>query len=181
MALALSGLAGPLLGVLYGAEFTVAAPILILLAWSAATSWLYAPLAVALQARGLERRWLAGLAGGLAMNAVGNLWAIPRWGAVGAAGATLASEVALLGFGAILVGYELGMLPSVRPVLVGLGATAVGGAVLWVLQAVGAAPATLAALILYGGLLSLFRIVTAEDAAMVIGWVRTAVPGSSHG
>jgi len=181
MALAFSGLAGPLLRVLYGTEFAAAAPILILLAWSAAANWLYAPLGVALQARGRERWWLASLAGGLALNAGGNLWAIPRWGAFGAAAATLASEVALLSFGAVLVRRELGVLPSLRAVLVGLGATAAGGAVLWVLGAVGAVPATLAALLVYGGLLSLFRIVTAEDAALVIGWVRQAAPGWPRG
>jgi O-antigen/teichoic acid export membrane protein len=181
MALAFSGLAGPLLRVLYGVEFAGATPILILLAWSAAANWLYAPLGVALQARGQERWWLASLAGGLALNAAANLWAIPRLGAFGAAAATLASEVALLGFGAVLVRRKLGILPSLRAVLVGLGATAAGGAVLWVLGAVGAVPATLAALIVYGGLLSLFRVVTAEDAVRVIGWVRQAAPGWSRG
>ena len=181
MALAFSGLAGPLLRVLYGVEFAAAAPILILLAWSAAANWLYAPLGVALQARGQERWWLASLAGGLALNAAANLWAIPRLGAFGAAAATLASEVALLSFGAVLVRRKLGILPSLRAVLVGLGATAAGGAVLWVLGAVGAVPATLAALLVYGGLLSLFRVVTAEDAIRVIGWVRQAAPGWSRG
>lgn len=181
MALAFSGLAGPLLRVLYGQEFTAAAPILVLLAWSAAANWLYAPLGIALQARGQERWWLASLGGALALNAAGNLWAIPRWGAVGAAGATLASELALLGFGAFLVGRTLGVLPSCRRVLVGLGATATGGAVLWVLEAVGPVPATLAALTVYGSLLILFRIVTSEDAAMVIGWVRQAASGPSGG
>jgi O-antigen/teichoic acid export membrane protein len=181
MALAFSGLAGPLLRVLYGVEFAGAAPILILLAWSAAANWLYAPLGVALQARGHERWWLASLAGGLALNAAANLWAIPRLGAFGAAAATLASEVALLSFGAVLVRRKLGILPSLRAVLVGLGATAAGGAVLGVLGAVGAVPATLAALLVYGGLLSLFRVVTAEDAVRVIGWVRQAASGPSHG
>lgn len=181
MALAFSGLAAPLLRILYGQEFAAAATILILLAWSAAANWLYAPLGVALQARGWERWWLAGLLAALGLNAAGNLWAIPRWGAVGAAGATLASELALLGFGAFLVRRMLGVLPSCRPVLVGLGATAAGGAALWVLGAAGPVPATLAALTVYGSLLILFRIVTSEDAALVIGWVRQAASGPSRG
>jgi O-antigen/teichoic acid export membrane protein len=181
MALAIGGLAGPMLRVLYGTEFTAAAPILVLLGWSAAANWLYAPLGVALQARGRERWWLVSLAGGLALNAGGNLWAIPRWGALGAGAATLASEVALLGFGAVLVQRELGILPSVRPILVGLGATAAGGAVLWGLRAAGPVPATLAALTVYGCLLIVFRVVTAEDAATIMGWVRAAAPGSSRG
>lgn len=181
MALALSGLAHPLLYVLYGAEFVAAAPILTLLAWSAAANWLYAPLGVAVQASGQERWWLLSLAGALALNAIGNLWAIPRWGALGAAGATLASEVALLGVGVLLVERKLGILPSFRPVLVGLGATAAGAATLWLLGALGPVAATLAALTVYGGLLIFFRIVTIADAASVIGWVRQAASGSSRG
>lgn len=181
MALAFSGLAGPLLRVLYGAEFIAAAPVLAILAWSAAANWLYAPLGVALQARGQERWWLLSLTGGLVVNAVGNLWAIPRWGALGAAGATLASEVALLVAGGLLVERRLGILPCSRSVFVGLGATAASGAVLWALAAVGSVPATLAALLVYGGLLVLFRLVTAEDAATVIGWVRQVPSGSFRG
>ncbi|MCI0370928.1 MAG: oligosaccharide flippase family protein [candidate division NC10 bacterium] len=181
MALTFSGLAGPLLRVLYGAEFAVAAPILVLLAWSAAANWLYAPLGAALQARGQELWWLASLGGGLALNAAGNLWAIPLWGAVGAAAATLASEAALVGLGAFLMSRKLGILPPVRPVLVGLGATAAGGAVLWMLGDVGSVPATLVALLVYGGFLILFRIITVEDAAIVVRWVRQAAPGWSRG
>ena len=177
MALALTGLAAPLLGALYGNEYRAAAPILAVLSWSAAVSWLYASLGVALQARGYERHWLLSLAGGLALNMALNLWAIPRWGALGAAGATLASEVALLGFGLVLAGRKLGILPSLRPVLVGLGATVVAGAVLWGLRDAGAVPVTLAALVVYAGPLISLGIVTREDATMVLGWIRDAVPG----
>lgn len=181
MALALGGFAGLLLQVLYGEEFSAAAPILVLLAWSAAANWLYAPLGVALQARGKERWWLRSLAGAFVLNAAANFWAIPRWGAVGAAAATLLSEVVLLGMGAVLVRRELGMRLSRRPALVALGATAVGGAALWLFGGVGGVPATLAALMLYTGFLLVFRIVTSEDAALVVGWVRQATPGWSRG
>src|SRR5437870_6571960 len=59
MALTFSGLAGPLLQLLYGSVYVAAAPVLVVLAWSAAVNWLYSPLGVTLQARGYERRWLA--------------------------------------------------------------------------------------------------------------------------
>jgi O-antigen/teichoic acid export membrane protein len=181
MALTFSGLAGSLLRVLYGDEFTAAAPILILLAWSALANWLYAPLGVSLQARGQERWWLISLVGALALNAAGNLLAIPRWGAIGAAGTTLASEIALVGMGTFLVGTKLGILPSPRPVVVALGATVGGAATLWALASVGAVAATLSALIVYGSLLMLFGVVTTEDAALVIGWVRQGATGSPRG
>ena len=181
MALIFTGLAGPLLQVLYGSEFTPAAPILIVLAWSAAANWLYAPLGVALQARGREHWWLAGLGGGLVVNLLGNLWGIPHWGAVGAAMATLVSEVALLGFATVLILREVPLLPSLRPVLGGPVATAAGVFVLLILKGIGPIPATLVALFVYCGLLALFRIITVGDIAMVLEWIRQAVFGMSRG
>lgn len=174
MALALTGLAGPLLHALYGAEFTAAAPILAVLAWSAAANWLYAPLSVALQARGHEGAWLGCLTAALAVNALGNLWAIPRWEALGAAGATLLSEVVLVGLGALLVWRRLGTAAPLRPVATSLGGGAVGLGVWWALAPAGPVTATLAALAVQAALLGLARIVTAEDVASVIGWVRQA-------
>jgi O-antigen/teichoic acid export membrane protein len=181
MALTFSGLAGLLLQTLYGAEFAAAAPILVILAWSAAANWLYAPLSITLQARGWEHWWLAGLLGGLALNFFGNLWGIPRWGAVGAALATLVSEVALLGFATVLILRELTSFPSFRPALGGLAATVAGVFVLVVLKEIGPIPATLGALVVYCGLLALFRIITVGDIAIVLGWVRQAVFGMSRG
>jgi O-antigen/teichoic acid export membrane protein len=180
MALIFTGLAGPLLQVLYGAEFTPAAPILIVLAWSAAANWLYAPLGVALQARGWEHWWLAGLGGGLIVNLLGNLWGIPRWGAVGAAMATLASELAILGFAAVLIRRELTARLSFKPVLGGLAASVAGGVVLWwLLRENGPILATLVSLLVYSGFMVFLRIISAKDIAMVLGWVRQAVvPGA---
>jgi PST family polysaccharide transporter len=180
MALIFTGLAGPLLQVLYGAEFTPAAPILIVLAWSAAANWLYAPLGVALQARGWEHWWLAGLGGGLIVNLLGNLWGIPRWGAVGAAMATLASELAILGFAAVLNRRELTTRLSFKPVLGGLAASVAGGVVLWwLLRENGPILATLVSLLVYSGFMVFLRIISAKDIAMVLGWVRQAVvPGA---
>ncbi|MBI3454366.1 MAG: polysaccharide biosynthesis protein [Candidatus Rokubacteria bacterium] len=176
LALTLSGLAGPLLQAAYGADFAAAAPVLTLLIWSVAANWLYAPLAVALQARGYERLWLGALTAGLVVNAAGNLWAIPRWGAVGAAAATLASELTLLAVGAVLVGRALRLTPAGRPLWIRLGATLAGSALLWGTSGAGPLPSTLAALAVYGGLLVLFRVVTGDDVTMVIGWVRQATP-----
>jgi O-antigen/teichoic acid export membrane protein len=181
MALILSGLAGPLLQSLYGSEYVAAAPIFVVLAWSAAVNWLYAPLGIALQARGQERWWLACLMCALLLNAAGNFLAIPRWGALGAAAATLASEVVLLVLGAVLAGKTLGMLPPLRPVLVGLNASIMGGGALWLLYGGGVWLATFAALIIYGSILVVFRVVYVEDAAMLISWVREVVPKWSHG
>ncbi len=181
LALILSGLAGPLLIGLYGSEYAAAAPILIILAWSAAANWLYAPLGVALQARGRERWWLAVLGCGLSINLLGNLWGIPRWGAVGAAAATLASELAVFAVAAVLIRRELPVVFSFKPVLLGMTAAAAGGAVLWALKGSGPVLTTIGALIVYGGLLVLFRLVTVQDIALVRGWVREAAWGGTRG
>jgi O-antigen/teichoic acid export membrane protein len=175
MALIFSGLAAPLLQTLYGDEFAPAAPILIMLAWSAAANWLYAPLGVVLQARGWEHWWLAGLGGGLVVNFLLNLWSIPRWGAIGAAAATLISEAGLLGFATVLILRELSHLPSFRPVLGGLAASVAGGGSLWwLLREIGPIPATLGAFVVYCGLLVLLRIVTFQNVATAMGWIRQA-------
>jgi O-antigen/teichoic acid export membrane protein len=181
MALIFSGLAAPLLQTLYGDEFAPAAPILIMLAWSAAANWLYAPLGVVLQARGWEHWWLAGLGGGLVVNLLGNLWGIPHWGAVGAAMATLASELAILGFATLLIRRELALVSSFKPVLGGLAASVAGGVVLWLLRDSGPFFATLTSLLVYSSLLVFFQIVTTKDVAMVVGWIRQAVWGEAHG
>jgi PST family polysaccharide transporter len=176
MALTFSGLAAPLLHLLFGAEYAAAAPILVILAWSAAANWLYAPLGTALQARGHERLWLASLILGTVVNAMGNLWAIPRWGGVGAAGATLASEVALLALGGWFVWRKLSILPSGRFILAGLAATGVGALVLGFLRGpAGSLLATGAGLFAYGAVAFLFRIVTLEDVSLVTAWIREAV------
>ena len=178
VALVFSGLAGPFLTVLYGVEFSAAAPLLILLVWSAAAYWLYLPLGTALQARGKEKSWLISLTVGLVLNVVCNIFAIPRWGAVGAATATLASELALVGIGVVLVKRMLGVSPYLRPICVILSATALGGAtLLLLLGALGPYIAVLLALTLYAGILILFRLVTAEDVSLVMGWVQQSVPG----
>lgn len=181
IALILSGLASPLLLILYGNEYAAAAPILVILAWSAAANWLYAPLGVALQARGGERWWLAVLGCGLVINLLGNLWGIPRWGAVGAAAATLVSEIAVLCIAAVLVRRGLSVIFSFKPVLVGIASATTGGAVLWLLRGSGPLLATLASLLVYGSLLAFFQLVTTKDVAMVVGWVRQAVGGEVRG
>jgi len=179
VALALSGLAAPILGLLYGSEYEAAAPLLVLLAWSAAANWLYAPLAVALQARRREGWWMASLIGALAVNAAGNLWMIPRWGALGAAAATLVSECVLVALGTGLLASRLRIRPAWRTAAGGLAATAAGCVALWI---GGGGPAgTALALAAYAVPLLLLRVVTAEDGQLVLGWIRQITPRAARG
>lgn len=182
MALTATGLAEPLLRLLFGSEYAPAAPILGILAWSAAANWLYTPLAISLQARGQERYWLVALLAGLCLNAAGNLWAIPKWGGVGAATATLVSEVALLGLGAFFMRRQLSISPHWRAVAPLLCAATVGACCLGTLRlfAFGPVIATLAALCLYGILLVGLSVIRREDMAMIAGWTRQAVFGETR-
>ncbi len=175
-----TGLAIPILRLLFGDTFAPAAPILIVLAWSAVANWLYAPLGISLQARGYERAWLYCSLFGLALNAAANWWAIPRWGGIGAATATLASEIGLLTLGVALVSRKLAILPPARPVLLSVSATAAAVAALVAMSGLGAIGATGGALLVYGSLVVLFRIVTIQDAARVMGWVRQAIAGGAR-
>jgi O-antigen/teichoic acid export membrane protein len=174
VALALGGLAAPILQALYGPGYESAAPLLVVLAWSAAANWLYAPLAAALQARRRERAWLAGLIGALLLNAAANLWMIPRWGATGAAWATLLSEAALVAVGATLAAWRLRILPPLRPVLGGLVATVAGSVALWLSG--GGPLGTALALGAYVIPLLLLRVVTLADGSVVLGWIRDLTP-----
>jgi len=173
VALTLSGLAGPVLQLLYGVEYVAAAPILAVLAWSVVANWLYMPLGTALQARGQERWWLASMVGALLLNGAVNFWAIPRWGGIGAAVATLVSEAALLAAGVLLVGRSLGMVSPLRPIAIGFGATVSSGAVLWVLQGEGTLAGTATALAVYVGFLIGCKGITADDARFVFGLFRS--------
>lgn len=181
MALALCGLAEPLLILLYGEPFRAAAPILMVLALSAAAHWFYAPLAMALQARGRERIWLRAMVGALALNAAGNIWAIPRWGALGAAGATLASELVLVLIGLALAWRLLALPVPLRSGLVVLAATGMGWAALTHAEIYGALAATAAGLVTYGAVLVACRIVRKDDVVTASGWVRDAVAGGERG
>ncbi len=177
MTLFFSGMAGSLLGLLYGPEFAEASPVMVVLVWSAAANWLYAPLSMALQAKGKERWWLGVLLSGLVLNAGGNLWAIPRYGALGAAGATLVSEVAILLAATSLTCLYFRSLPPLWPVGIGSMATVASGAILYLgYPRLGPLTATLIAIVVYIAVLLIFRVVRREDARTILGWIGDAAP-----
>ena len=177
LALSLSGLAEPLLVWTYGPEFRDAAPILVILAWAIVFNWLYAPLGTAFQGRGYERVWFVTLAVGLALNIGANTWAIPQWGAMGAAGATLFSEIGILLMAVLLFMRKFPVDLPLKSLMIGIGATATGWAVLQGLAPWGAVPATVLSVLAFCGLLITLRYLTKEDAVAVGGWFRQAVGG----
>ncbi len=97
LALAVSALAGPLLALLYGQSFSTAAPLLVVLIWTAvpyAWSRYHACLLVATDR---QRADLAINAALLVLNVALNLTLIPRYGARGAAAVTLVTALVYSG------------------------------------------------------------------------------------
>lgn len=181
MAIVSTGLAGPIIQALYGSTYTTAAPIFALLAWSAAANWLYVPASMVLQARNQEHCWMACLVMGLILNGGANLLLIPRWGAFGAAVATVISETALLLAGVMILWRKMGIHLHLLPLLGSLGSTTVSVATLWALWGQGSVTATSTAFAAYCVSVLLFRIITLADVRLVIGWMRAATIGERQG
>jgi PST family polysaccharide transporter len=104
--------AAPAIQLFYGKEFLATASLLIVLIWSEVPIFFSAVLGSALIAKGLQRHVPIPAMLGAVVNVLLNLWAIPRYGALGASWATVIS-------------YSIGtfyilLIPEVRP-LVALG------------------------------------------------------------
>ena len=180
MAFVIGGLSQPLIELLFGVEYAAAAVMLTILAWSAAANWLYTPIGIALQARGGERMWMSGLAGALLLNAALNLWAIPRWGGLGAAVSTLICEILLLLASNVMMRRTFGTSLSIQDAPVCAGASIAGFFVLVGLHDAGAVSATLGALIVYGATLWVFRVATVADILKLVGRFRETVQGHAR-
>ncbi len=98
-----------LLGI-FGEEFEVAAPSLTWLLGAAVAVHIGAPLLTAVVAAGRGRSVLVAAATGLLLNVGGNAWLIPAYGMEGAAMATLATELWIVGMSlaALLRAQQLG-------------------------------------------------------------------------
>ena len=103
--------AGDLLRVVFGADFEVAADSLRWLLAAAAVVYAGSVLLTAVIAAGRSTAVLAIAAGGLALNALGNLWLVPLRGGEGAAMATVATEL-LVTLASLHVLARAGQRPS---------------------------------------------------------------------
>lgn len=77
----------------YGAEFTAAGPILAVHIWSSIFVFLGVARGQWLVNEGLQKFYLGATLAGAVSNVLLNLWFIPRWGGLGAAWATVASQM----------------------------------------------------------------------------------------
>ncbi len=90
-------LAEPLMGLAWGADYRIpsAVPFAVLI-WSVFTVFVNVPYATILLATGGERRYLVVVSSGAVVNVLGNLFLIPRHGLLGAATATMISELVVV-------------------------------------------------------------------------------------
>lgn len=164
--------AEPLLGLLYGAEFRASAPLLTILVWAQPVVFLATAVANANMVRSHPSYNLLATAVGAATNVGLNLLLIPRWGAAGAAWATLCS--CLLGWVVTLlvpVTTRPLVLSALRIFLPGgvLALAAVGSAIFLRLSPPLAVPLSLA---VYGLGLWTLGIVRAEDVRWAARMIR---------
>lgn len=101
-------LAKPMLGLLYGEAFLTAVPVLRILAFQPPLSYLGTVRNIWILAEGKYQRLPVINLLGLGVNGMMNVLLIPRWGACGAAAATVVTQF----FTNVLVGF---LLPDIRP------------------------------------------------------------------
>ena len=176
MALAVAGMSHWILALLFGIEYAAADSTLAILIWTAAANWLYSPLSQALQAQGMERWWLLVLTLALLINLAGNLWAIPRWWADGAAVVRLTSDLFLLAAAALLVRQKLAIALPWAKIGKVLLAIALGIAMLRLAPVTGSLMATLGALAAYFAALLLLRVIHLTDIDRLAEWMAAAIP-----
>lgn len=105
----LATFAGPVIGILFGPAFQPAVPVLVVLSFCLLPMFLNSQFAQILSARNRQWRWTGIMAVGTIINIALNLIAIPLavhyWdnGALGAAGAMLATEVVMTVYGMVIL------------------------------------------------------------------------------
>lgn len=150
-------LAGPVIGLLFGPSYGDAAPVLQVLSWSAMLVVLRVTLRQALAASGHQRLDLVCAASATSVNVGLNLLLIPLFGILGAAVATLLSELlwvsAAIAASARIIPAPVILMQLARPLAAGvvMAATFLLTAGLpWLLQAPIAGAAYLSALLVLG-------------------------------
>ncbi|HUF94369.1 MAG TPA: flippase [Candidatus Limnocylindria bacterium] len=160
-------LAPLLVGVLFGDAFADSAPLLRVLIWATLPLFWVSVANHALIAA--DRVWplVAVYAASAALNVIANLLLIPRFGAAGAAAATLACEWLNLAAVVVLVRSAFGVSLSWAGLWRYAGAAALMLAGVWVFREAGLAAAVVAGAALYGGALwALGYLGSADHVAM---------------
>ena len=168
--------AKPIVALLYGAEFSPAAPLLAVLIWSEFAVFFGSVVVNALLAGNLQQFLLFPTAVGAGANVLLNLFLIPRYGALGAAWATLISYS--LAWAAVLLAFARtrsliwqGLRRAAPPVLLSLAVSVAA------LRLAAPAPAKVViALTLYTAGVWGLRMIRREDLEYARGVLASAWP-----
>jgi len=164
-------LAEPLIDRLYGEGFGRSADVLAVIIWMCPMGALSVVAAALL--RGARREaWLTGVSGTcLVINVVLNLWAIPRYGVMGAAWVTVVTEaINVVALMCVVLAVRLAPWPRF-PLVRMLGAVGVMAAVILMLAGLPVELIGLAGVTAYSAALVLLGVVRGRDHA-VLGWIR---------
>lgn len=166
----------PLTELVFGPAYAPTAQVFAWLAPNLALIFVnYLQLTV-LTALGRQRLGALATAGALVVNVALNLWWIPTHGILGAAAATLATEVVLLLACAHLVGRAAGLEAPWRQAARPLLATAVMGLALWPAQVLGLWPTLGLGVVVYAGAALACRAITLPELRALHGLLRP-LPG----
>lgn len=169
----------------YPPEFQNSVPVLVLMALTTPVTAILTVLGMIAIATDLQRRWATGLTVTVALNVVMNIWTIryaQSWyenGAIGAAFATLLTELLMIVFGVIVlrrVFADARLLRTLAKVMVAVGVMAfvvydakLLGFGLWALVATGS--------ITYVAIVAFLRVITRSEIAFI--WQSVAKRGRS--
>jgi O-antigen/teichoic acid export membrane protein len=160
-----------LLAFLYAGKYAASGPTLTVLGWVGAATFItnvFAPLAIVLER---QRTFLVAAAVGLVTNVGLNLALIPGWGPLGAASATLLTELVIAGPLALAAYRRLNLRLVTRPLAVVTVATAVALCAGTLIHAAGGDLAIrVGAVVLWGAMVS----------ALAPRWVRSLLAAATH-
>jgi O-antigen/teichoic acid export membrane protein len=172
IAVLLSIAGGTLITFVFGARYHASGPVIAIMAWTLVLGFQNYVFWYAILAIRRERRVLAILVGGLAVNALMNVVLIPRFGPSGAAATLLVSDFVILASQVPLVHREVFVLPFrrllLRPIL-GMAAALAVIVPLVKTNAIGAAGAGVA---VYTAVVLLSGYIRRDEWASVLGPVR---------
>ena len=162
LGLTLSFLSHPLVGFLFGREFSAAGGTLQLLGWFVTLVCLYSPLSYAMIAMQAERTWVVLLAAATAVLLGGSLLLVPVLGHLGLAASFLASGVLLVVAVPLAIRAKGTRVSPTGADLKTVGACGAMGALLWALQSAPAL-ALVTAIVAYVVILHLAGFLTAAE------------------
>jgi O-antigen/teichoic acid export membrane protein len=162
-------LSSEVVGFLYGAEFAASSPALAVLVWTAPVKYAFAVLSMLLIAHDREATGLVLGALGVLVNVLMNLALIPVYAQLGAAIATLGTELLMLGLQAAFVARYVGTVPLPKGSARLLVSNVLLGAIIWAARPLGLLPVLLLACTSYLVLLSLTGFLTRKEWAHLRG------------